>query len=156
MCCTLAIASLKSSTVTETLKHIEYVRHRNIFQQINNGWNAILRKTTTHVSFMYQKNKRLNFRGPHTPLQPFNSLPPEAERRRNVTKMTSGAPLVSFSVLRRRGKKASNKKEVQWRHWIANYQIRIRSCANLGRLLSAQQNYTILTVSARQFCRPFL
>lgn len=115
-------------------------------------------KNNTRVIYVSEKEtfELLNFRGAHRPLQPFNSLPPEAERRRNMTKMTSGAPLVSFSLLRRRGKKASNKKEVQWRHWIANYQIRIRSCANLGQLLSAQQNYTILTVSARQICHPFL
>jgi hypothetical protein len=52
----------------------------------------------------------MNFRGAHTPLQPFNSLPSEAERRRNMTKVTSGASLVSFSLLRSRWKKIQQQE----------------------------------------------
>lgn len=43
----------------------------------------------------------------------------------------------------------SNKKEEQWRHWIAKYQVRIPSSASLGLPSSVLLNYVLLTVSSR-------
>lgn len=71
-----------------------------------------LRKNNTRVIYVSEKQtfELMNFRGAHTPLQPFNSLPSEAERRRNMTKVTSGASLVSFSLLRSRWKKIQQQE----------------------------------------------
>lgn len=86
--------------------------------------------------------------------QPLN-LPTKAECGRDAPTTTSAYLVLSFLAccVRRRERKndsqQSNKTEEQWRHWIAKYQVWIRSSASLGLPSSVRLNYVLLTVSSR-------
>lgn len=49
---------------------------------------------------------------------------------------------------KKNGSQQSNKKEEQWRHWIAKRQVWIRSSASPGPPSSVRLNYVLLTVSS--------
>lgn len=66
--------------------------------------------------------------------------------------VTRFATLARLAAKEKKG--GSNKKEEQWRRWLANYKVRIRSPANRVPSSAARQTSSPRTVGARR--RPVL
>lgn len=109
-------------------------------------------------SGMYLHTELLNSRISSPSLAHPLNPPKDTERSRSPPTATSAYLVLSFFSLlrakereRERGKNdspRSNKTEEQWRHWIAKYQVWIRSSASLGLPSSVLLNYVLLTVSS--------
>lgn len=84
-------------------------------------------------------------------LSTLREMPSRAEARRQRRQHISFfrfSPAACEGERGKNGSQQSNKKEEQWRHWIAKYQVWIPSFASLGLPSSVRLNYVLLTVSS--------